>query len=393
MSRPFPSRSPAPVRRSFVGLAVIMAAGCLLESVAMAQEAAAIAPRAQVASRFQTPPRSQPAQSSYGWDQGQLITPTPAADRPWQTPNSVADTGQSRDWTAVAQRQGDQPDVTYTSTDANAVTPQVAYEASYCGSCSTGCRGARGWQVLPSGLIYQAYLAGEKESRLRSVWNHDEKDGWIWDITLGGRAAILRYGTFGDARPEGFEIDIEGAGQPRLDMDEDNDVDAADFRFGVPFTYGTRDYQVKFAYYHLSSHLGDEFLLKNVGFPRLNYSRDELVLGGSYYTCPELRFYAEAGWAFHSDVAEPWEFQFGFDYAPAGATGIHGAPFVAFNGHLREEVDFGGNLVFQAGWAWRRSPASGTFRAGLQYFNGQSEQFSFFARSENKVGIGLWYDF
>jgi len=253
--------------------------------------------------------------------------------------------------------------------------------------------GRHSWQLLPEGLIYRSYLAGAKESRFRSVWHHEKDEGWIWDIVLGGRVGLLRYGTTGHRRPEGFQIDIEGAGQPRLDAEEKRDVDAVDFRFGIPVTYGTRRYQMKFAYYHLSSHLGDEFLLKNPGFPRINFSRDVLVGGYSYHPTDELRLYAEAGWAFHADVSEPWEFQFGLDYMPSGWTSIWGRPFAAFNGHLREEVAFGGNFVVQAGWAWRGSEASGTYRMGVEYYNGENEQFSFFDEHENKIGLALWYDY
>jgi hypothetical protein len=242
---------------------------------------------------------------------------------------------------------------------------------------------------MPKGLIFRGYMAGQKEPNFRSVWNHEKDNGWIWDITLGGRVGILRYGTSGDVRPEGWQIDIEGAGQPRLDIEEDRDVDSADFRFGVPITYGTEWHQFKLAYYHLSSHLGDEFLLKHMGFNRLNYSRDVLVFAYSINPTPKLRFYAEAGWAFFRDVAGPWEFQFGAEYAPADATGIRGAPFVALNGHLREEVNFGGGFTVQAGWAWRGSPTSGMF----QYYNGKDEQFSFYNESVSKAGMALWYDY
>jgi hypothetical protein len=60
---------------------------------------------------------------------------------------------------------------------------------------------------------------------------------------------------------------------------------------------------------------------------------------------------------------------------------------------LREELDFGGNAVFQTGWAWRRSPASGLFRVGVEYYNGKDDQFSFYQDSVEKIGVGMWYDF
>ena len=61
--------------------------------------------------------------------------------------------------------------------------------------------------------------------------------------------------------------------------------------------------------------------------------------------------------------------------------------------HLREEVDFGGNMVVQAGWAWRRVPRGALFRIGLEYFTGKSDQYEFFDRTEHRLGWGIWADF
>lgn len=256
-----------------------------------------------------------------------------------------------------------------------------------------GSPGCDQWQLLPEGLIYRPYLAGVKESRISGVWNYDNGNGRIWDITLGGQAPLLRYGPVGTPRPEGFQISLEASGQVRLDRDENMDVEATDYRFGVPVTWGDAVHQTKFAFYHLSSHLGDEFLLRNTGFPRVNYSQNVLVYGHSLQIVEDWRVYAEAGYGFDVDVAKEWQFQFGVEWAPEMGTGFRGAPFAAFNGYLREEVDFGGNGVAQVGWAWRRDERSGLLRLGLQYYNGKNEQFSLFDDSEQKVGFGIWYDF
>jgi len=259
--------------------------------------------------------------------------------------------------------------------------------------CSGNRRQCHDWELMPRGLIYRPYLASAQESRFRAIWNDESGDGKIWDITLGFQFSLLRFGSSGEVRPVGWELGFEGSATTRLDRDENLDLIATDYRFGVPLTWGNEIYQVKFGYYHLSSHLADEFLLKNPGFTRLNFSRNVLVWGHSLYPRPRFRVYFETGFAISSDVSEPWEFLFGSEYAPTGATGPRGAPFVAVNGHLREEVDFGGNFVFQTGWAWRRSPASGLFRLGVEYYNGKSDQFSFFDESEQKTGFGLWYDY
>lgn len=248
-------------------------------------------------------------------------------------------------------------------------------------------------QVLPDGLIYRSYLAGIKEPRFAGQWVHDVNLGWVWDITLGGRVGILRYGTTSLDHPEGWQIDIEGAGMPRLDLEHERDVMASDFRFGIPLTYGRGSYQMKFAYYHLSSHLGDEYMVRHNTLVRRNYSRDVMVWGHSFFLTEDVRLYGEAGWAFAYDGgSEPWEFQFGVDYSPVKPTGYRGSPFVAINGHLRQEFDFGGNIVVQTGWQWR-GYSGHLFRIGMHYFQGMSDQWEFFDQFEDKLGFGIWYDF
>lgn len=251
----------------------------------------------------------------------------------------------------------------------------------------------RSWQGLPDGLIYHSYLAGEKEPRIGATWVYQRNWGWIWDNTLGGRVGLVRYGTRNPIAPEGFQIDLEGAAQPRLDIEHKEDVLATDYRFGLPVTFGTRQFQMKLAAYHLSSHMGDEYMIRLHSLDRINYSRNVLVWGNSYYWTDAVRLYAETGWAFYTaGGAEPWEFQFGIEYVPREPTGARPVPFVAINTHLRQEVNYGGNLVVQSGWAWRGEHGH-LFRMGMQYYTGKSDQYELFNQFEDKVGLGLWYDF
>lgn len=252
------------------------------------------------------------------------------------------------------------------------------------------------WELLPSDVIWHSYMAGSKEPRMSGVF-YEELNGnmQLLDVTLGGRASILRYGTRVQGQPYGWELQIEGAGQPRLNLDQNWDLDAADFRFGVPLVYGNDRVQFKLSYYHLSSHLGDEFIEReNVpASSRINYARDGIVIGTSFFPLPAWRWYAEAEWAFYADEgADPWAFQFGLDYAQPGPTGAIGTPFFAVNGHLREEVDYGGNMVAQAGWLWRGNTGR-VIRTGVHYHNGKSNQYEFSDEFEQQIGVGLWYDY
>jgi hypothetical protein len=251
------------------------------------------------------------------------------------------------------------------------------------------------WQVLPEGLIYRSYQAGVHEPRMAVVLFKERDGRSLWDASLGGRVGVLRLGNRDPLHPQGWQIDFEGAAMPRLTLDQVRDLETVDFRFGVPITYGIDNWQFKFGYYHLSSHLGDEYAIAHPGSldSRINYVRDALVLGASYYPLPAVRLYSEAAYAVNATGgAEPWEFQFGTEYSQPGPTGLRGTPFLAANGHLRQEHDFGGDLSAQAGWLWRGQSGQ-VMRLGAHYFNGKSSQYQTFDDSEQQIGFGLWYDF
>ena len=259
------------------------------------------------------------------------------------------------------------------------------------------------WQMLPNNLIYSSYLAGPKEPRIGSVMYYDtnpgvfepnKREGVLWDTTLGGRASILRYGSDSVVHPQGFEVQIEGAAFVRLDPEDERDFRSGDYRFGVPIVYGIGRWQTKLAYYHNSAHLGDESMLRYPWFPRVNYVRDCFVWGNSYYLYDWMRIYGEVGWAFYNaGGSEPWEGQFGVELIQARPTGPLGAPFLAVNGMSRQELDWGGNVCVQAGWAWRGRRSEKLFRLGFEYLYGSDPQYEFVFYNQNRYGFGVWYDF
>lgn len=246
-------------------------------------------------------------------------------------------------------------------------------------------------QALPSGLLYKSYLAGEKEPRFALQVLNETGRGNIWEVALGGRVGIYRNGTEGPINPEGFQLDMEGAVFPRLDQDHAQDVDSMDFRFGIPLTWREGPLAYKFGYYHLSSHLGDEYMVKHPGEERVNYVRDAIIFGTSYDLTRDSRVYGEVAWAWHhSGGARPLEFQFGAEYSPARAGR---SMFAAANVHTRQNISWDNSINLEAGWQWRGAESQHLFRVGAQYYNGKSMQYEFFDKSEQLVGIGMWFDY
>jgi hypothetical protein len=250
------------------------------------------------------------------------------------------------------------------------------------------------WQVLPSGLMYRSYLAGEKESRFQFLPMIDTHGGAVMETALGGRAGLLRYGTHDSMSPEGWQLDMEGGILARLDAQKQWDLQATDFRIGFLSTWRQGVNSFKAGYYHISSHVGDEFLLTNPGFIRRNYVRDSLIVGWTHDVTLDTQLYAEIAHAFHYDGgALPLELQFGAQYSPTCETGLRGAPFAAVNVHVREDYNWATSLNIATGWQWRGRESDHRFRVGLQCFDGPSSQYSFGDQHETLVGGGVWFDF
>ncbi len=249
--------------------------------------------------------------------------------------------------------------------------------------------------VLPVGLLYRSYIAGPHEPRMGTVAHYDlAEKSWRWDSTLGGRVGIFRRDQPPRMNLDAWQIDLEGAVMVRLDPNEKMDLESSDYRFGLLWTGRQDRIAYKAGYFHVSSHVGDEYQIKNPGFQRVNYVRENLIVGTSFDATPEWRLYGEVAWAVSvSGGAEPLQFQFGTEYAKQASRPQRGAPFAALNFQMRQEVNFAAGVTAMTGWQWRGPVTGRTLRTGLQYFNGPSNQYEFYQRFDNQLGAGIWLDY
>ncbi|GAA4465739.1 hypothetical protein GCM10023156_53870 [Novipirellula rosea] len=250
------------------------------------------------------------------------------------------------------------------------------------------------WTILPEGLLYKSYLAGPHEPRISTVIFSDTENGVLWDATLGGRVGLLRYGTPGAVAPQGWQWDLEGAVMVRLDVKNSEDVESMDFRFGTLITRADGPWSAKFGYFHISSHVGDEYMERFPLFERVNYVTESLIIGASYQASEPLRVYGELAYAVKtSGGAKPIQIQMGAEHIPVPLQPQRGGPFSAINLDIREAVDFSPTMTLQTGWQWQGMTSQRRIRFGLQYLNGYTTQFEFFDKREEQIGIGSWFDY
>ncbi|XZE22143.1 DUF1207 domain-containing protein [Pirellulaceae bacterium SH449] len=252
------------------------------------------------------------------------------------------------------------------------------------------------FEWLPTGLIYRSYLAGEKEPRMGCRMLYDLIDKRVvTEACLGGRVGLLRYGGRDERGPTGYQLDFEGAVQTRLLPEEPSTMmEGADFRFGLLNTWRSGNMTYKAGYYHISSHLGDEFLIEFPDFPRLNYVRDAAIFGTMVDLSDDWQGYGEVAYAVGtSGGAKPLELQFGTQWAPVGQGSGAGAPYAGINTMMRQDFRFRGSMNVECGWNCMGRSNGSKLKVGVQYYRGPSLQFSFYDKLERLVGGGLTYDF
>lgn len=74
-----------------------------------------------------------------------------------------------------------------------------------------------------------------------------------------------------------------------------------DFYVAIPITYAVNKWAFRFRIYHLSSHLGDEFLVNHPGYHRVNPSYEATDFFFSYQANDVFRVYGGPGVILHSD--------------------------------------------------------------------------------------------
>lgn len=143
---------------------------------------------------------------------------------------------------------------------------------------------ASGYVPLPRGDVFCPLLADPKGQRSFVSYLHETSDQG--DVNLGSVGISDAFGLLrvGGPKPgDGFQISLAGSVFAQFDLDSSSyDLVNADYIIGIPVNFRRSAFSMRFRLYHQSSHLGDEFLLRenNPKFVRENISFEaaEMIL-------------------------------------------------------------------------------------------------------------------
>jgi hypothetical protein len=248
------------------------------------------------------------------------------------------------------------------------------------------------WTWLPSRQLFRPLIADPRWPRFSVAYQYyidDSELSSVAALSFGESFALLQYDP---GRGGTWQLGIQGAVFAIFDLASSSfDLINADYFAALPISYATGNFSGMFRILHQSSHLGDEFLLRNTE-ERINLSYEALDLLLSYETEFGLRGYGGGSYIFHVDPPDisPWALQAGLEYIgePFGWA-IPTRPVAAIDVQIHEEGHWTTNvsptlgLQFGTGRGERRN-----LRVLLEYFNGNSPNGQFYDRHIQYIGLG-----
>lgn len=169
---------------------------------------------------------------------------------------------------------------------------------------------------FPSGDIFWPLLADPKQPEFFvSTRRYKLEDEYFTVAAVGYGETFGLYRRAGERPEEGLQIGIAGGLFAQFDLGAPSfDLVNADYTIGVPVTYRKGPQSMRLRFYHQSSHLGDEFLLR-VNPERVNLSFESLEYIYSY-DFSRLRLYGGGEYMVHRDPADlkPASFHGGIEY-------------------------------------------------------------------------------
>ena len=237
-------------------------------------------------------------------------------------------------------------------------------------------------------LLYDPYIAAPRQSRTSVKLQMPVGRGRhpAFEATLGFDRSLVRWLSEDDP-DRATEVQMEAAVFSRFDIHNQYDQDSSDYRFGFPVVFRDGDLAWKIHLYHLTSHLGDEFMVRT-GRKPIHYHLEELAGGVSWDATEGSRLYGEAGTAVYAGPhTGNGRVQAGYEWVgKKWCSGL--APFFAVDLQARNDQSWNPGKDVAVGLAYGRSAL-----LSLDFYHGRDMQTQFKDEQVRYLSLGITFDF
>jgi len=277
------------------------------------------------------------------------------------------------------------------------------YEQSDSGTSSS---------AFPSDDVFRPLMADPKQPQFFASYQSVQRREPT--STVKGVGKSVNVGSVGFGENFGFYTKREGCNgwqvgllagvfsQFNLDAPS-SDLINADYIVGIPVSWRRGDWSTRVRLYHQSSHVGDEFLLENPAFNRVNLSFEEIEAILSY-DHRWVRVYAGGGYLLHREpaVLDRNHVQWGMElrgptidapFLERGMPGLQLTPVLGADFKTFEELHWIINSNIVGGLEWSRPGAKRRFRFLVNYYRGFYPYGQFFNEKVESIGFGFYLAF
>jgi len=189
--------------------------------------------------------------------------------------------------------------------------------------------------------------------------------------------------------------------RPHPNPDGGTELVNTDFYFGIPITYARGKWSFRLRGYHISSHLGDEYMVNHPHVKRVNPSVEAVDFFTSYQISQGIRLYVGPGCYVHSDPTYKWQpmyVEYGTEVRFLGTKfhkqKMHGNLFIAMHWRNLQQLDWYFDGTYRAGYEISKIQGVGRkFRAWFGYHQGYSLEGQFQKLKTNYWEFDLNYGF
>lgn len=254
-------------------------------------------------------------------------------------------------------------------------------------------------------VLFKPLLADPRQLWYSIGWRFDDHVFVqnIIDVSFADTFPVYRWWNVffcGDS----LQVEIEGALWAIFDpLHYSSPLVNADYYGGIPITYAVGPWSARLRMFHISSHIGDEFLLYHPDFVRLNPSAEYIDLFISYQFTPELRIYGGYGYILQCDESFPfrrnyleWGVEAYFRHGQFFSSKhcLSGEPYFAMHFRAREDNDFQEDGTYVLGYEFsKHSGLCRKWRIFAQYHQGFSCEGQFSRKRTDYFSLrtSYWY--
>ncbi len=266
---------------------------------------------------------------------------------------------------------------------------------------------------LPEGPpLFRPFVADPRAVTYSIGWRFDDQAlvKNVIDVSYGDSLPIYQWFNVWPFNAK-MRIELEGALWAVFSpCQESSPLINADYYCGIPITFSFDRWAFRCRFFHISSHVGDEFLInhwhksfKGERFCRFNPSAEYLDFYVSYDLTDDIRAYGGVGVIVHQDES----FKFGRFYAETGmelhlrelgyyddCNSLYGMPFYGMDFRYRRDFKHHIDSTYVLGYEWGKTYGlCRVVRVYMEYHDGYSAEGQFCHQATNYFSIRASYGF